>query len=214
MKKRREDDEEVTEQKKLAQEAKDALNRKKKEQELIDKMNAAAMRIKMELLDANMTEEVLEKKVNDLVASRGKKGTDHKIIVRHLEVLAKISRVFGPNKEIPVLMHLVSSIFDSNKMIDDYLDLQTWRSCCRYLTRIIKILNDNKKLVLSVNPADEDVTLGIEVDSQKKSEEETTKAKTKSNNLVKVIGSLESFIIRLDADYTKSLQQINPHTQV
>lgn len=31
---------------------------------------------------------------------------------------------------------------------------------------------------------------------------------------IKIVGSLESFIVRLEDEYTKSLQQINPHTQV
>lgn len=30
---------------------------------------------------------------------------------------------------------------------------------------------------------------------------------------LKIVGSLESFIVRLEDEYTKSLQQINPHTQ-
>ena len=31
---------------------------------------------------------------------------------------------------------------------------------------------------------------------------------------IKIVGSLESFIVRLEDEYNKSLQQINPHTQV
>jgi translation initiation factor 3 subunit C len=32
-------------------------------------------------------------------------------------------------------------------------------------------------------------------------------------NVIKVVGNIESFILRLEDEYTKSLQQINPHTQ-
>lgn len=210
-------DQDAIEKKKLQQEARDALNRKKKEQEMIDKLNAANLRAKAELLDANMTEDVLEKKVNELVMSRGKKGTDSKVVISQLEVLSKISRVFGPHREIPVLMHLISAMFDTNKLIDDYLDLLNWRSCYRYLTRIVRILNDRKKLVLSVLPNEDiiDLTSGSLVpDAQKKAEEEESLSKAKSGDLLKVTGSLESFITMLEADYTRALQQINPHTQV
>jgi hypothetical protein len=31
---------------------------------------------------------------------------------------------------------------------------------------------------------------------------------------MQVVGSIESFVLRLEDEYTKSLQQINPHTQV
>ena len=211
-------DEATAEKNRKAQELKEELNRKKREQEMIDKMNAAAMRSKVELMDANMTEEVLEKKVNELVASRGKKGTDSKTVHRHLEVLSKIARVFGPKTEIPVLMHLISSMFDQNKLIDDYLDLLSWRSCYRYLHRIVRILEANKKLVLSVLPSEDvlDLMVGAnaEADIKKKQEEEETRSRTTPTNLLRVCGSLESYITRLEADYTKSLQQINPHTQV
>jgi translation initiation factor 3 subunit C len=207
-------DPDAVEKKKQQQEARDALNRKKKEQEMIDKLNAANLRAKAELLDANMTEDVLEKKVNELVMSRGKKGTDSKLVISQLEVLSKISRVFGPHREIPVLMHLISAMFDTNKLIDDYLDLLTWRSCYRYLTRIVRILNDRKKLVLSVLPNEDVIDLTLLPDAQKKAEEEESQSKTKSGDLLKVTGSLESFITMLEADYTRALQQINPHTQV
>ena len=86
-------------------------------------MNAAAARGKAEMLDTNMTEEALSQKVNEIIASRGKKGTDIRALNRQLEVLSKIARMYGPSREIPVLMHLISSMFDANKLIDDYLDL-------------------------------------------------------------------------------------------
>jgi len=99
----------------------EAAARKKKQ----DKLEAATHSSQASwVLDINMTEEVLDRKVNELFASRGRKGTDIRTVLRQLEVLAKISRVFGPAKEIPVLMHLVSAMFEINKLIDDYLDLQ------------------------------------------------------------------------------------------
>ena len=129
-------------------------------------------------------------------------------------VLAKISQVFGPFKEIPVLMHLISSSFDSNKLIDDYLDLQTWRSSYRYLARIVRILEENKHIVLSVLPNEDMMDSTDDVEEGKKAEEDEAAKKAGKSNLLRVTGSLESFITRLDADYTRSLQQINPHTQV
>ena len=205
---------EETAEDRAQREAEEERRRKKREQELIDKMNAAAQRSKAEMLDQNMTEEVLTAKVNEIVASRGKKGTNTKEMNRKLEVLAKISQVFGPFKEIPVLMHLISSSFDSNKLIDDYLDLQTWRSSYRYLARIVRILEENKHIVLSVLPNEDMMDSTDDVEGGKKAEEDEAAKKAGKSNLLRVTGSLESFITRLDADYTRSLQQINPHTQV
>jgi len=164
------------------------------------------------VLDINMTVEVLDKKVNELFASRGRKGTDIRAVLRQFEVLAKISRVFGPVKEIPVLMHLVSAIYDINKLIDDYLDLQTWRACHRYISRIVKLLDENKSFVLSLVPTDDSLSFS-QADDKKKDVEVKVKGKSEEIHL-RVIGTLEHFVTRLKDEYTKSLQQINPHTQV
>ena len=208
---------EASKEDRAKRDAEEERRKKKREQELIDKMNAAALRNKSELIDQDMTEDMLTAKVNEIVASRGKKGTNIKDVNRQLEVLAKISRIFGPFKEIPVLMHLISSSFDSNKLIDDYLDLLSWRSSYRYLARIVKILDENRKIVLSVLP-NEDMMDAVPEEglgnSDKKAEEDEAAKKAGKSNLLRVTGSLESFITRLDADYTRSLQQINPHTQV
>ncbi len=205
---------EETKEDRAKRDAEEERRKKKREQELIDKMNAAALRSKVEMLDQNMTEDMLTAKVNEVVAARGKKGTNSKDVNRKLEVLSKISRVFGPFKEIPILMHLISSSFDSNKLIDNYLDLQTWRSSYRYLARIVKILEEHKHIVLSVSPNEDVMDNDDDVDGTKKAEEDESALRAGKANLLRVTGSLESFISRLDADYTRSLQQINPHTQV
>ena len=99
----------------------------------------------------------------------------------------------------------LNTLPDSNKLIDDYLDLLSWRSSYRYLARIVKILDENRKIVLSVLPNEDmmDAVPEKAGNSDKKAEEDEA-AKNKSN-LLRVTGSLESFINRLDADYTRSL---------
>ena len=142
-------------------------------------------------VEENITEEVLDKKINELVASRGRKNTDPREVLRKLEVLSKSARPLGkrrespllstaepashiytylkrsktsfltisflyhylpgPRKEIPVLMHLISAMFDSQRVIDDYMDLQQWRTCYRSLYRVTSLLRDSKGLVLGEN---------------------------------------------------------------
>jgi translation initiation factor 3 subunit C len=168
-------------------------------------------------LDENMTEEILEKKVSELITSRGRKGTDPRTVVYQLEVLSKAARYFGPRKEIPVLMHLISSMFDVNRTLDDYMDLRTWRTCRQCLLRIVSILEQHKSLVLSVITS-EDITDLVMSGKQQtdffKKDAAAEDAKASNPNELKLAGSLENYLIRLEDEYTKSLQQINPHTQV
>ena len=181
-----------------------------------DKFSQSEVRQKAKFtLDEKMTTEELEKKVAELVASRGRKGTDIKDMIIKLELMSKIAKKFGPTKEIPILMHMISAMFDSNRSIDDYMDIQQWRSCYRCLNRVVTLLSSNSKLILGVITTEELTDFVLASQSGKKeADEEVIPVDNKDENVVKVVGTLEAFIVLLEKEYTKSLQQINPHTQV
>ena len=180
-----------------------------------DKLSQSEVRQKAKFtLDEKMTNEELEKKVAELVASRGRKGTDIKDMIIKLELMSKIAKKFGPTKEIPILMHMISAMFDSNRSIDDYMDIQQWRSCYRCLNRVVTLLTSNSKLVLGVITTEELTDFVLATQTGKKEVEEVVPAESKDENIVRVVGTLEAFIVLLEKEYTKSLQQINPHTQV
>jgi translation initiation factor 3 subunit C len=132
-------------------------------------------------------------------------------MIKQLEIYGKISRKFGAKREIPILMHVISAMFDSNRSIDDYMDIQQWRSCYRCLNRVVTLLAENPSLVLGVASSEElsDFVLGSQ--SGKK---DTVPSESKDDNIVRVVGTLEAYIVLLEKEYIKSLQQINPHTQV
>ena len=170
------------------------------------------------LLDKNVTEDMLDKKLKEIIASRGRKGTNVKETIRALEVLAKAARAHGPRKEIPVLMYLIAALFDAHKSIDEYMELHDWRTAYRYMTRIINVLDRNRSIVLGVMD-EEDITDIMLGGQPKKGFEEGKDDTVKSigdslSGVIKIVGSVDTFLNRLDEEYTKSLQQINPHTQV
>jgi translation initiation factor 3 subunit C len=157
------------------------------------------------------TVEELDKKVSELVASRGRKGTDIKDLIKQLEIYGKIARKFGAKREIPILMHIISAMFDSNRSIDDYMDIQQWRSCYRCLNRVVTLLAENPSLVLGVASSEELSDFVLAAQGGKK---DAAPTEDKDDNIVRVVGTLEAFIVLLEKEYIKSLQQINPHTQV
>jgi len=163
-------------------------------------------------MEDNLTEEALDKKVNELVASRGKKGTDVRQLLRQLEILSKASRKYGPKKEIPVLMHLMSFMFDSHRVIDDYLEIHRWRTCHRCLSRVVNLLEETPSIVLSLFTADDvmDLTLA----TKKEGDGEAVEKEKSKGGTLQVVGNIEAFVTRLEDEYKKSLQQINPHTKV
>lgn len=92
-----------------------------------------------------MTVAVLQRKCNELVSSRGRKGTDIRAVLERLEKLARASAKFGPRIEIPMLMHVMTAQFDLVRTLDDYQDTPTWRSCANYLERVASVLEDGDK---------------------------------------------------------------------
>lgn len=159
-------------------------------------------------VEEKITEEELDKRIAELVAARGRKGTDPRDVLRQLEVLTKSARLLGPTKEIPVIMHYMSTLFDSQRGIDDYMDHVQWYTTFRSLQRIIQIVESNKSIVLETFGSDE---LSANLSKLDLKKDEATESKTLK---IRVTGSIESFILRLEDEYNKSLQQINPHTQV
>lgn len=161
--------------------------------------------------EVKLTEEELDRKFAELLATRGKRTTDPREILRQLEVLTKSARLHGPRKEIPALMHLISNMLDSQRSIDDYLEHNQWRTCYRSLYRVVTLIESNKKLSFAPLSGEDGVDIVATAHLKVATEAEETPS---DPNVLKVAGSIASFIVRLQDEYTKSLQQINPHTKV
>jgi translation initiation factor 3 subunit C len=164
----------------------------------------------------DLTEDDLDKKVAEVIASRGRKNTDAREMLQKLEMLSRASTKFGARKEIPILMHLISSMYDQHRSIDDYMDHQQWRTTYRSLMRIVQLLEANKEIVLAAIAAEDasDMLLANAVKLKKEGDADADagEPQKEDKNTLKVVGTLDTFIARLEDEYTKSLQQINPHT--
>lgn len=110
--------------------------------------------------EEEMSAAVLNRKCKELVMSRGRKGTDVKLLLKNLERLAELSVKFGPRIEIPILMHVITSQFDLVRTLDDYMETPVWKSCAQHLERVASTLedgdDDSKKLILGAPNVDED----------------------------------------------------------
>ena len=96
--------------------------------------------------EENLTASVLIKKVKELAAQRGRKGRDNRQILRQLESLSRLSLMFGPRIEIPILMNVITAQFGLLRTMDDCMDATTWKACAAYLQRIADVLDDGYKL--------------------------------------------------------------------
>jgi translation initiation factor 3 subunit C len=106
----------------------------------------STMASKSILSTENLTPSMIQKKVMELVASRGRRGTDMRQVLRHLEALSKLAVEFGPRVEIPIMMNVVTAQFDLQRSLDDYMPTMTWKACANYLSRIMDTLDEGYKL--------------------------------------------------------------------
>jgi len=165
-----------------------------------------------------LTLDDLHLKLGELMASRGRKGTDAKDVLRKLEVLSRGARKFGAHNEIPVLMLLISAMYDGARGIDDFMDVWQWRTCYRSLARIGTLLNAQPELTLGAMPSEDVSNIGSSTKASMwkgaREEKDESDKPAGDPNVVNVVGSLGGFVQRLEDEYTKALQQINPHTSV
>lgn len=106
----------------------------------------AATATKSIIPQETLTIAVLNKKVKEIAASRGRRGTDNRQVLRELEALYRLSLEFGPRVEIPILMHVITAQFDLQRTLDDYMETKNWKSCASYFARIASVLEDGYTL--------------------------------------------------------------------
>ena len=185
-----------------------------------------------------MTVALVEKKLNEIVSSRGKRGVHPKELLRQLEALCKMSIQFGPRTEIPVLMHLINAQFDLQRNIDDYMSTEMWRSCAASIRRIATFLKKEPRFRIKLLTSDDlldmkeqqkkDATSKLssevlihpetgEVETapqraERLRKERDEKLSEEEKFTIKAAGSMTAFMVRLEEEYTKSLQKTNSHS--
>ena len=175
---------------------------RKKAKEEASKAKAAADQAAKDAknLDADaLTPSLIQQKTLEIVASRGRKGTDNQELLKHLEALVKLSVRFGPRVEIPVLMHVITAQFDLQRTIDDYMETPSWRSCAGYLSRIGTILDNGEGWQVGAMTQDEEMANELMI----------TAAMGKGGSKMKTTGGFgEGAITALSTEE----KLINPHT--
>lgn len=151
---------------------------------------------KKEEKPVEMTPEEVKARLKDILQARGKRGTDSVKQIEKLQDLLPYAK--EPELQVEIMIHLVSSQFDVNKSAASHLPLNLWKGALNNLTTIVTVLEKNPTLVLQESEKERE-------DSDGDDEEEGEQKQ--------VQGNLMAFIQRLDDEFNKSLQSIDPHTQ-
>ncbi|KAF7321346.1 Eukaryotic translation initiation factor 3 subunit C [Mycena kentingensis (nom. inval.)] len=141
--------------------------------------------------------EVILKTLQAVQEARGKKNTDRAEQIRILEKLLEVAAT--PYQKIRVLLALVSSRFDYNSSVASHMAIDLWLSAQREVDQLIAIVTSNPAYSVQETTDDYDEM------------EERYPEDPKEKGVVRIRGSIISFVDRLDDEFTRSLQNIDPH---
>lgn len=149
---------------------------------------------KMFAKDQEINHEAVGKKLHEIVAARGKKGTDRSQMIDLLQELKTVSDAnnLGPAMHIKILFNIVSAIFDYNPNIATCMRNEMWEMCLETVTTLMTMLADMDDLVVGENILEENESLEA--------------------SPYKVRGCILTVMERMDEEFTKMLQACDAHS--
>ncbi|KAJ8563961.1 hypothetical protein ON010_g7387 [Phytophthora cinnamomi] len=178
--------------------------------------------------ELKLTPSQFDRRVKEVVAMRGKKGLDLSEQIGLMRKLANYARRLGPARQIVATMYLVgTSVFDTSSKIDRVMSARHWKQVQADVCTILTLLEKNPEFSLApltsedqadiVRAGREKVTAAqIAAAAAEDAEEDLnfvdTLPQAGKKGTIKVSGDLAAFVDRLTEEYTKSLQQTDPHT--
>ncbi|KAJ1741278.1 Translation initiation factor 3 subunit c [Coemansia sp. RSA 1821] len=137
--------------------------------------------------------ESLNKSLIEINMARGRKGTDKKETVAKLELLLSVAG--NALQQCKVLMALASAQFDESADLS-HMPTEKWNAVQSTINRLLEVLEKNHQVSIyeTADAHDDDSDIKY------------------SGEPITLRGSVISLVERLDDEFTRSLQNIDPHT--
>ncbi|XP_040212012.1 eukaryotic translation initiation factor 3 subunit C isoform X1 [Rana temporaria] len=152
---------------------------------------------KMFAKGTEITPHLVVKKLNEILQARGKKGTDRAAQIELLHMLAAIGAEhnLGQGITVKIKFNIVASLYDYNPNLAAYMKPDMWKKCLESIHELLDILFANPDMFIGENIAEDSENLIV------------------SDQPLRVRGCILTLVERMDEEFTKIMQNTDPHSQ-
>lgn len=140
---------------------------------------------------------VVVKKLNEILQARGKKGTDRAAQIELLQLLVTIAAEnnLGIAMDLKIKFNIVASLYDYNPNLATYMKPELWRKCLDSIDELLDMLFANPNIFIGENILEESENLA------------------NAEQPLRVRGCILTLVERMDEEFTKIMQNTDPHSQ-
>jgi len=116
-------------------------------------VDRTAQKIAMFAKDAEITHDLVAKKLMEIVAARGKKKTNRKEQIELLNELYDISNLhsLGPGMAVKIKFAIISALFDYNPKLIDAMKPDSWEKCIAGVDNLLDLLAEHAEIIITGN---------------------------------------------------------------
>uniref|UniRef100_A0A8C5E9Z4 Eukaryotic translation initiation factor 3 subunit C n=1 Tax=Gouania willdenowi TaxID=441366 RepID=A0A8C5E9Z4_GOUWI len=140
---------------------------------------------------------VVVKKLNEILQARGKKGTDRAAQIELFNALAAITAEnnLGQGILVKIKFNIIASLYDYNPNLAAFMKPDMWKKCLDCINELLDILFEDNNIFIGENIAEDSENLAI------------------SEQPFRVRGCILTLVERMDEEFTKIMQNTDPHSQ-
>uniref|UniRef100_A0A671YHB5 Eukaryotic translation initiation factor 3 subunit C n=1 Tax=Sparus aurata TaxID=8175 RepID=A0A671YHB5_SPAAU len=140
---------------------------------------------------------VVVKKLNEILQARGKKGTDRAAQIELLHALANIANEnnLGQGIMVKIKFNIIASLYDYNPNLAAFMKPDMWKKCLDCIDELLNILFENNNIFIGENIAEDSESL------------------SNTDQPYRVRGCILTLVERMDEEFTKIMQNTDPHSQ-